>query len=188
MPVMTLCSVDAESNGLHGQPFAIGAVVVDDEAGERCAFYGRCPISGPVDPWVAENVLPVLAGLPETYGTYEALLAGFGSFLLEEAFEVPVVAHVAWPVEARLFADLYQVGEQSADPWRAASVMPYPLHDVASMLWLAGEDPTSVDGYLAKHGLPKPPGSAHHPLYDARAAERAARHLLGRFRDGGTAP
>lgn len=177
---LTLCSVDAESNGLHGQPFAIGAVVVDDDGGE-VGFLGRCPVSGPVDPWVAEHVLPVLEGLPETYGTYEALLAGFHGFLLDEAFELPVVAHVSWPVEARLFADLYRATEEDSDP-EDASVMPYPLHDVASMLWLAGEDPKSVDAYLAKHGLPRPPGSPHHPLYDARAAERAARHLLTRPR------
>jgi len=171
-----ICSVDAESNGLHGQPFAVAAVVVGDDGAEH-GFIGRCPIAGPVDPWVAANVLPVLDSFPETFPSYESLLGGFRSFLLDEAFEVPIVAHVGWPVEARLFADLYAVTEEGADP-QDASVMPYPLHDVASMLWLAGEDPTSVDGYLAKHGLLVPPGSPHHPLYDARATERVARHLL----------
>jgi hypothetical protein len=171
---MILCSVDVESNGLRGRPFAIGAVVLDDRR-VRNTFTDRCPIDMPVDPWVAANVLAAVQHMPVSSPDYETMLGHFRAWRETAATEVPVVTHVGWPVEARLFADAY-----GADP-ETAFAGPFPLHDVASMLWLAGEDPLSVEGYLAKHQIRRPPGQAHDPVFDARCAGLVADHLLARF-------
>lgn len=102
---------------------------------------------------------------------YDALLYNLRDTYRRWAEEgTPVIAHVAWPVEARLFLDMLP----GDDIW----IGPYPLVDVASVLLAKGHDPLSVDKYLAAHNIPAPPGSPHHPLYDARAAERCLRHLM----------
>jgi hypothetical protein len=80
-----------------------------------------------------------------------------------------VIGHVVWPVEAQLLR-----GAHVKDLFAG----PYPLLDVAPLLLAAGHVPTSVDAYLEANGLPRPAGSPHHPLYDARAAETAFRHLM----------
>ena len=56
---MKILSIDAETNGLWGKAFAIGAVLYEN--GEEIkTFLSRCPINGNVDKWVSENVLPQL--------------------------------------------------------------------------------------------------------------------------------
>jgi len=58
---------------------------------------------------------------------------------------------------------------------------PYPLIDVSGNLQQAGEDPTSVDGYMRKHGLEVAvnfDGGTHNPLYDSEVAAQVYAHLL----------
>jgi hypothetical protein len=165
-----LISIDAETNGLPGRAFAV-AMTLSDSTGELDRVVYRCPIDEPVDDWVTANVLPAIEDIEVNSSGYDNLLFN----LREKHFEwsedgTPVLAHVAWPVEARLLLDLLP-GE---DVWRG----PYPLIDVASVLLAHGHNPISVDEYNAAHGIPAPSGSPHHPLYDARAAERCLRHLL----------
>jgi hypothetical protein len=167
-------SLDCESNGLGGQVFAAAATLTDDgrEVGRWTA---RCPIDGAVDPWVAANVLPALRGMPESQPCYDGLLYGWESRWRRWKGLHPdavMIVHVAWPVEARFLRDAH------ADDLFAG---PYPIIDVAPLLLAAGHDPRSVDAYLDAHGLAKPDGSPHHPLYDARAAEAAFRHLMRRL-------
>jgi hypothetical protein len=172
-----LISIDAESNGLSGQAFAV-AMARSTVSGESDHAVFRCPIGEvTVNDWVAKNVMPAIkdvevncpGGYPEMLARIDAQIAEWGGRV------VPLIAHVAWPVEARLLLDVYN-GESV---WNG----PYPLIDVASVLLARGFNPLSVDGYLAEHGIPLPDGSPHHPLYDARAAERCYRHLMG-GRDG----
>jgi hypothetical protein len=167
-----IISIDAETNGLSGYAFAV-AMTLTDGSGELDTFVRRCPISEVFpDPWVAENVLPAIADLPITCpGGYPQMLAEIGEQIAAwGGRDVPLIAHVAWPVEARLLLDVY-CGKRVWDG-------PYPLIDVASVLLAKGFDPTTVDGYLREHGIAAPEGSPHHPLYDARAAERCFRHLM----------
>ncbi|MFF0721322.1 hypothetical protein [Micromonospora sp. NPDC003816] len=163
-------SLDAETNGLPGRAFAV-AITLSDGTGELDHAVYRCPIDEPVDDWVASNVLPAIDDIEINSSNYEGLLYN----LREKHFQwteegVPLIAHVAWPVEARLLLDMLQ-GE---DVWLG----PYPLIDVASVLLAKGYNPVSVDQYLTAHNITAPDGSPHHPLYDARAAERCLRHLL----------
>jgi hypothetical protein len=167
-----LISIDAESNGLAGRAFAV-ALTLSDSTGELDQAVFRCPIGEiATDPWVAENVLPAIADVPEDLPQYPYLLAEVGRTIDDWGGKaVPLIAHVAWPVEARLLLDVYS-GQRVWDG-------PYPLIDVASVLLAKGHDPLTVDGYLKAAEIPRPAGSPHHPLYDARAAERCYRHLMG---------
>ena len=64
--------MDAETNGLYGDAFAIGAVLMDKETGkEEKRFLARCPIEGCVDKFVKDNVLPELGGVPLTNTNYK---------------------------------------------------------------------------------------------------------------------
>lgn len=174
---MKILSVDVESNGLHGQPFAIGAMLTDDD-GVHSLFEDSCIIDGPVDPWVAENVLPAL-GTPVPYrGTghdYPAMLAQFAGWFDRHKAGAVVIAHCGVPVEARLFADMVRV--LGRDPFSG----PFPLHDLATLLYAVGADPLSADGYRTAHGLRMAAAyeamSPHNPLYDAAVAEACWRHL-----------
>jgi hypothetical protein len=169
-PLDRLISLDVESNGLGGRAFA-AAITLSDPFGELEHAVFRCPIDGPVDPWVTQNVLPAIADLPTGCPDYTSLLDSVRDAYLRWAVDrVPLVVHVPWPVETRLLLDMLP----GAHVWRG----PYPLIDVASVLWAKGHDPLSVDRYLEQHGILAPEGSPHHPLYDARAADRCLRHLM----------
>lgn len=164
-------SIDAETNGLAGQAFAV-AMTLSDHTGELDHVVYRCPIEEPVNEWVATNVLPTMEDVEINCNNYAGMLYNLreARFPWAEDGSAATIGHVVWPVEARLLLDMYP-GE---DIWSG----PYPLIDVASVLLAKGCNPLSVDDYLREHGLDLPTGSPHHPLYDARAAERCLRHLL----------
>jgi hypothetical protein len=169
-----LLFIDAECNDLGGRAFAV-ALLLTDERGEVDHRVLRCPMAGEPSHFVRDNVLPALADVPDTCPDYPTMLAGLRQPLTSWPFNsgAAVLAHVAWPVEARLLLDVFP-GDQV---WFG----PYPLQDVATLLLAVGENPTSVDDYLARHGITPPPGSPHHPLYDCRAADLCARHILARL-------
>lgn len=167
----TILSIDAETNGLGGLAFAVG-ISVSTSAGERESAVFRCPIDDNLDPWVAEHVLPAMVDVEVDCFSYWHMLDTIRArfFMPEAKTAWSVIAHVAWPVEARLLCDMLPRGLV----WSG----PYPLIDVASVLLAKGFNPLSVDDYLREQGIEAPPGSPHHPLYDARAAERCLRHLM----------
>lgn len=171
-------SFDAETNGLWGQAFAIGARVYDAASGEVLAqFVGRCPLAGAVDGFVQDKVLPQMTEISESHADYGALLADFAKFYLAEKRDADVIVHMGVPVEAKLLIDMHALG--LIGDWDG----PYPLHDVAGFLAQAGEDPTSVDGYVRKHGLALSAdfaGGSHNPLYDSEVAARVYLHLRSR--------
>lgn len=167
----TFISLDCEANGLHGDIFAAAATVYvgREEVGR---WEARCPIRGKVDPWVAENVMPALADMPEDVRDYGVMLAEWRN--LYEAHDresTLVIAHIPWPIEARFLWNAHR-----AIPFSG----PYPLIDVAAMLHARGFDPLSVDKYLEHEDIPLPVGSPHHPLYDCRAAAYAYLDLTAR--------
>lgn len=166
-------SFDAETNGLWGQAFAIGALVYDESGAEIARFVGRCPIEGEVDKWVAENVLPKIADIPVTHANYDALLASFAEFYKANKQDADVVVHMGFIVEVKILRDLHAAG--LIGDWDA----PYPLLDVSGNLQQAGEDPTSVDSYVKKNELSvgEFEGGTHNPLYDSAVAAVVYRHL-----------
>jgi len=170
---MKIFSFDGETNGLYGQAFALAAVVTDD-SGEIATFVARCPIEDIIDDWVAENVLPNMENVGVTHADYRSMLESFWNFYMKHKEGADVVAHVAHPVETKLFRDVVEANLNNRI-WEA----PFPLIDVASVLKARGFDPLSVDSYIKSQNLEVPfDGTIHHPLYDSWATEVAYRHLM----------
>jgi len=168
-------SFDAETNGLWGKAFAIGAIVYGENGEELGQFVGRCPIEGDVNDWVKDNVLPKMTEISETHSSYDELLADFAKFYLANKADADIVVHMGVPVESTLLKEMYSKG--MIGDWDG----PYPLIDVAGNLQQAGEDPTSVDSYVQKFGLEvRNFGSTHNPLYDSEVAAKVYQHLQGR--------
>lgn len=171
---MKIFSWDVETNGLWGKAFSIGAVLYEDGK-EVKSFYARCPISGKVDPWVEENVLPQMVNMLRTHNSYEEMLKAFSVFYLENKDSSEVIYHMGSPVESRVIIDMHDFG--FIGDWDGA----YPWLDVAGCLKKAGFDCTSVDAFNASHGIevPQPePGGTHNPLYDSRACALCYMELM----------
>ncbi len=168
-------SFDGEANGLWGKAFAIGALVYNEHGDEIARFIGRLPDEAVTDDWVRANVLPTLTDVPVTHQDYPSLLADFAEFYLANKADSDVVVHMGYIVEAKILRDMQEAGLIGL--WDA----PFPLLDVSGNLQQAGEDPSSVDKYLAKHSLSvgEFEGGTHNPLYDSAVAAVVYRHLRG---------
>ena len=167
-------SFDAETNGLWGQAFSVGALVYDESGAEVARFVGRCPIVGEVDSWVEENVLPKIADIAVSHADYDALLASFADFYKANKEGADVVVHMGFIVEVKVLRDLHE--RKLIGDWDA----PYPLFDVSGNLQAAGADPTSVDKFAEVNNLPVGEfvGGTHNPLYDSAVAAAVYRHLV----------
>lgn len=172
---MKIFSFDAETNGLWGQAFAIGALVYDEEGAEIARFVGRLPDTEVTDGWVRENVLPKITDIPVTHNDYAALLADFAKFYLANKEGADVVVHMGYIVETKVLRDMHDGG--LIGDWDG----PYPMFDVSGNLQAAGKDPTSVDKFVAEHNLSvgEFAGGTHNPLYDSAVAAVVYRHLNG---------
>ncbi len=164
-------SVDAETLGLYGDAFCIGAVVYENGK-EVDRWVGRYELSvyDQVPKWVEENVLPQIQHIPEKYITSYDMLEAFTEFWLKH--RALVIAHIPYPVETSLFYDLWRYDFIKEDEG------PYPLIDVGSMLHLEGYDATSVDKYLKMRGI-QIEGNPHDPIYDSQAAAAVYHDLMG---------
>lgn len=174
---MKTFSFDAETNGLWGQAFAIAARLYDAAGNVHAEFIGRCPIEGDVDGFVLDKVLPQMIEIPVSHADYDSLLAAFAEFYLANKADAEVIVHMGVPVESKLFIDMHARG--LIGDWDG----PYPLLDISGALAQAGENPTSCDEYVRKHGLELSAdfaGGSHNPLYDSEVAARVWMHLRSR--------
>lgn len=57
-------TIDAETNGLWGRMFAIGAIAYDESGNRISIFQGRTSMKEVDNPWVIENVVPHLQDIP----------------------------------------------------------------------------------------------------------------------------
>ena len=166
-------SLDCETDGLYGDAFAVGAVVINDGV-VVAEFAARVDDVDVVNHWVAENVLPALASMPVTHRTAREMRSAFWGFWKAHKNGATVIAHMGIPVESQFFRQCVE-DDTDARMWDG----PFPLHEVSTALMLAGENPTSVDEYNKKYGVAVPfSGVSHHPLYDAHAAAAAWNHLV----------
>ena len=161
-----IISVDAETNGLWGQPFAVAFIVFSASGTELDRATFRCPIEGPVNDWVVENVLPEMEDIALTHSSYEGMLKAIGQWWLSNKEGAIALWHMGHIVEAHLYRELHRVG--CIGDWDA----PYTPVELSVMLESAGYPADSVDGYIARNGLSLPDyeGGTHNPLYDAAAA------------------
>lgn len=164
-----ILSLDAETNWLWWQAFAIAAVVELPDW-SKIEFVGRCPIWEKINPWVAENVLPKMEWIVENYSSYEELLKAFSEFYLVYKDQADIIVHVGVPVEAKLFIDAHT--KWFIWDWDG----PFPLIDISAL----PEIGISVDSYNKEHGIEVPSfeWGTHNPLYDSYAALEAYKHLL----------
>lgn len=172
---MKIFSFDAETNGLWGQAFSIAAVVKYPDGATK-EFLGRCPIDVTqvaINPWVKENVLSQLKGVPYNYDNYRSLLKAFMAFYMEEKQDAQIIVHMGLPVESRLFLDAHNMG--IIGDWDA----PYPLVDISAL----PEIGTSVDTYNRENGIEVPAceGGTHNPLFDSYAALLAYEHWSNNY-------
>lgn len=176
-----ILSFDVESNGLHGEGFAIGAVLLRPDGKEASTFYARCPVEN-VDPWVRENVLPALADAPITHAAPREMRDAFWQWMTDHREGAVIVVDCGWPVEAGMLSACV-----ADDPSRALAG-PYPLHEVATLLLAAKADPL---GSYAERVLSPEALAAHrkhHPTDDARVSALTARLALTALGAPGESP
>lgn len=163
---MKILSIDAETNGLWGKPFAIAAILYENGV-EQEHFIARLSDDNVSDVWVIENVLPTLTNIPISHETYEEMLSAFANFYLKHREDAKVIVHIGFPVESNLFLELHRLG--FIGDWEA----PFPIYDLSSHLDLIGENPLSVDEYVKKMNIQVTDyGTTHNPLYDCEVAAK----------------
>lgn len=168
-------SFDAETNGLWGEAWAIGALVYDEAGVEIARFEARLPESAVTDEWSQKNTLPQVQGIPVTHMDYASMLADFADFYMANKEGADAVVHMGYIVEAKLLRDMHELG--FIGDWDA----PLPLFDVSGNLQAAGADPTSVDKFVTEHKLlvgEFEGGGTHNPLYDSAVAAAVYRYLI----------
>ncbi len=154
---------DVESVGLHGEGFAVGVVVVDEEGKEVLATRLACePAFARGDKegalWVQEN----LPNLPCDYTCPRDVRDSFWSLWWDYRNKgALMVSDCGWPVEANFLRECI-----ADDPDNRKWEGPYPLHDLCTALLLTGRDPLGNYERLPSE-LPM-----HDPLADARQSAR----------------
>jgi len=125
------CITDVESNGLFGQPYAVGCVVLDEHARIVDGFEGHCPIEEPLDDFVQEHPLPASSAKFPGLGHLIRAFLAFDRAIQEQCAPESWV-DVGFPVESRFFETCKRY-----DPtWKT----PCPLYDVATIMLSRGFD------------------------------------------------
>lgn len=172
MSQQTIFSFDVESIGLHGEGYAAGYVVLNEDGDEIEARRYACDPAVAIGTdtcdadraWVSANCPSIEATHDLPDDVRDAFWSALQHWMAKGAI---VVADCAWPVEARFLARaaLEHPGQSG----------PYPLHDVATMLLAAGMDPLATYD-RRENELPK-----HDPLADARQSARLWREAMSRI-------
>ncbi len=172
---MKFLSFDVESNGLHGDAFAVGAVLVDSRGRDVIDEYiGRCPIVGEVDDWVKKNVLPRLEGVQETFSDRRQLCDSFWAWYKTAKSRADVVlADNPYPVEARFLISC-QEGQLPERYWEH----PFPLLDLGTLLFTAGARTAEERDSYIRNVIQDNGSLMHNPRWDAWAAAITAFSVL----------
>ena len=169
-------SLDVESNGLQGEGFAVGAVLIQADGTVLDEFLGRAPIKGELDPWVKANVLPPMQDVPEDYKSTKALRGGFWRWFTTAKEEADyVLVDNGYPVEAR-FLIACQEDDLDARYWGHA----YPMLELNSLLLQVGVKPLAVRYKLVAEQLAGQQMLKHNPRFDAEVSARTALWALER--------
>ncbi len=154
---------DLESNGLHGEVFAVGAVLIDAKSNVIDQFTGRTKIVGQVDDWVEKNVLPAIEDILITHGSYIDLRESFWRWYLQtEPKSDYVLVSNGYPVEYRF---LLKCQEENLEEryWQH----PFPILDLTSLLIQASVD-ASDKNRLQNEIIKSGNYLRHNPLHDAK--------------------
>lgn len=164
-----ILAVDAETDGLYGSVWAIGAVVLDEHGQELDRFSGQVDPFDVESEWVRDNIVPFIH-LPR-HASRRQLRDAFWEFWMKHKDETLCIADVGAPVESSLFRACVE-DDLETRQWNG----PYPLHEVATALLCAGVDP-DIDrvAYSGLSGLTK-----HNPVDDAVASAHCWIKAMGR--------
>ena len=170
-----ILSFDLETNNLHGTPFAIGALVIDGHGTVHDSFTARCPIVGEVDEWVTANVLPAIADMAQTHGSYEDIREAFWRWFVpaENAADYVLVSN-GYPVEYRFLIDC-QEAKLEERYWQH----PFPILDLTSILVAKGQDSEGYKNQIRKKVRMDTSFAQHHPFDDAKLAALMAFEAFG---------
>jgi len=185
-----IMSIDAETNGLWGKPFAVAVIVYDQEGKEIDKVCYRLRNEFVTDDWVKEKVLPVLdfpvthvnnlfdtqiGKKPQMEREYKEMLKDFAEFYLKYKSECEVLWHMGQPVEAFLFRELVRLN------LIGAFEAPYTPIELSTILDIEGEKADSPDAYVEKYNLEiSEYGSTHNPLYDCEVAAKVYFDIMKR--------
>lgn len=163
---------DVESIGLHGEPFAVGWVIVESGVETSSGRYSVFPgiVSGESEDreWCEKNIPEI----PVTHATLEEMLRDFWEiWKTHKASGGTLWAECQWPVEGKFLSMCVGVDYPNSK-WDG----PYPFHEIASVMLAAGMDPLSNYDRLSSE-LPK-----HEPLADARQSARLLLEALEKIR------
>lgn len=104
---MTRLYLDTEFNGWGGQLISLALV---PHSADLPSFYQELEIREPLDPWVRENVVPHLALVPQGYGSFQMLLAGY----LHQIGPCTIVAD--WPDDVQYLCRALVLGPGERSP------------------------------------------------------------------------
>lgn len=166
-----ILSIDAETNGLWGQAFAIAGVLYEPNGCEIDRFVGRCSINEEVNDWVRDNVLTQMTEIKETHKDYKSLLIDFFKFLnINKDLNYRTLVHMGHIVESKLLIDAHNMSV--IGDWDA----PYEWYDVCLFF---GD---STDNYNKENNIEieEMIGGTHNPLYDCISAYKAFKHFINK--------
>jgi hypothetical protein len=172
-PTSLFMVFDVESIGLHGEGFAVGWVVVNEDGSHVASAAYTCdPDLAHGDDehraWVAEHV--PWQGISRESSARWVRDRFWEAWLYARKRGAVLVADCAWPVEARFLIACVEDAPE-ARGWEG----PYPLHELASFMVAAGMDPLATCERL-------PDEPEHHPLGDAKQSARLLVSALARLR------
>lgn len=183
-------SLDVESNGLDGKPYAV-AMQVYQNGKVVDAICLSCDIVEPIDSWLQEN--PYLLEVKgSTKIPYHQMMEHAVNFYKKHACRnennevveswgspnyntTPILYHCGMIVEGRFFYELRQMS------LLGKFERPMCPIEVGNFLMAAGENPFSCDEYVKKHNLTiEFDGGTHNPLYDCEVAAKVFIHLTSK--------
>lgn len=171
---MNVLCFDVESNGLHGEAFSVAGVLIDADHNILSQFVSRCPIIGPVDTWVSENVIGPMQGIVETAPDARTMRDEFWDwYLAAKAQAQIIVAANPYPVEAR-----FLIACQADDLPARGFDHPFPYYDLSSMLYTLGYTTPAQRRAYVKTAVRGSTGEPHNPLWDAKATAMAAMQTI----------
>lgn len=181
---MKILSFDVETNGLMGNAFAVGAILMDLETlAIEDSFQGKGHPLGDIPDFVKENVLPAIKDLTQ-YQSNAYMRYAFWNFYRRHSRDgygsprkdVLVIADVGFPVETS-FIRLCM--EDAGDTWGG----PYPLHEAATLFLALGLD---TDFSRLEYGKQLHPKDSeftnHNPLHDATVSAYAIAKAMAALR------
>lgn len=165
---------DVESVGLYGEAFAVGGGIYQEYGEPLREFRFACPRElayGSRDDriWIDENIKRIEANCLNPQEVREKF---WKEWRLADGLGAKAFAECSYPVEANFLK--FCVLDDYPNRRLAA---PYPLHDVSTVIFCAGEDPMKNYGRL-ENELPK-----HDPLADARQSARLLWESLSSIRE-----